>query len=250
MAPIDPITPHDPNFAAGLADLPELSLIRVTGRDRTAFLNNFCTNDLLKRRPGQGCEAFVTDAKAHILAHIAVWIRDDALFITSLARQADQLIGHWDRYCISEDVQFNDLSTSWSGFALCGPDSSRVLSHWGLTLADEPWSHGEANVQGFPLLATRLPFSEMETYVVITTADSRSMLQQAPSPTGSLEATQSLFDELRIAAGFPVYGRDISRDNLPQEVNRNDLAISFTRGCYLGQETVARIDALGHVNRL
>jgi folate-binding protein YgfZ len=55
---------------------------------------------------------------------------------------------------------------------------------------------------------------------------------------------------VRIEYGMPLYGRDITLENLPQEVNRNAQAISFTKGCYLGQETVARIDALGHVNRL
>jgi folate-binding protein YgfZ len=56
-------------------------------------------------------------------------------------------------------------------------------------------------------------------------------------------------DIVRVEAGFPFYGRDITEENLPQEVHRNERAISFTKGCYLGQETVARIDALGHVNR-
>src|SRR5438046_8506879 len=55
---------------------------------------------------------------------------------------------------------------------------------------------------------------------------------------------------MRIEAGYPLYGRDITDKNLPQEIDRDRLAISFTKGCYLGQETVARIDALGHVNRL
>jgi folate-binding protein YgfZ len=58
------------------------------------------------------------------------------------------------------------------------------------------------------------------------------------------------FDTARIEAGFPIYGRDISERNLPQEVARDELALSFVKGCYIGQETVARIDALGHVNRL
>ena len=60
---------------------------------------------------------------------------------------------------------------------------------------------------------------------------------------------QAAFDAARIEWGFPLVGHDISDANLPQEIARDKLAISFTKGCYLGQETVARIDALGHVNK-
>jgi folate-binding protein YgfZ len=63
-------------------------------------------------------------------------------------------------------------------------------------------------------------------------------------------ATHSVFDPLCILAGTPVFGRDITPDNLPQEIGRDAKAISFVKGCYLGQETVARIDAIGHVNKV
>ena len=63
-------------------------------------------------------------------------------------------------------------------------------------------------------------------------------------------AAPKSFDAARIESGTPLFGRDITDENLPQEIDRDRLAISFTKGCYLGQETVARIDALGHVNRL
>ena len=67
---------------------------------------------------------------------------------------------------------------------------------------------------------------------------------------GAVPAGEAAWQSLRIESRTPVYGLDITADNLPQEVDRNDLAISFVKGCYLGQETVARIDALGHVNKL
>jgi folate-binding protein YgfZ len=67
---------------------------------------------------------------------------------------------------------------------------------------------------------------------------------------GAIECGRDALETCRIEAGMPLFGRDITDDNLPQEVNRNAQAISFTKGCYLGQETVARIDALGHVNKL
>src|SRR5207302_1332976 len=78
------------------------------------------------------------------------------------------------------------------------------------------------------------------------TGDLLSTLDEA----GAQKANRAVFDALRIEAGFPIYGLDISEANLAQEVNRNAQAISFSKGCYLGQEPIARIDAMGHVNQL
>ena len=77
-----------------------------------------------------------------------------------------------------------------------------------------------------------------------------SRLREAGDPLGLVEVDEPTFDLLRIEAGTPIFGRDITSRNLPQEVGRDSRAISFVKGCYLGQETVARIDALGHVNQL
>ena len=75
------------------------------------------------------------------------------------------------------------------------------------------------------------------------------MVTHALSHAGFAPCQPEAVEIVRVEAGWPVYGRDITDHNLPQEVDRDDLAVSFTKGCYLGQETVARIDALGHVNR-
>jgi folate-binding protein YgfZ len=87
-------------------------------------------------------------------------------------------------------------------------------------------------------------------YALVAAAGDIEPLSAALSAAGARAVPAASLEILRIEAGFPVFGRDISEQNLPQEVNRDDRAISFTKGCYLGQETVARIDALGHVNRL
>ncbi len=72
----------------------------------------------------------------------------------------------------------------------------------------------------------------------------------AGSGLGLVEADGDVFDVLRIEAGTPVFGKDITDKNLPQEIGRDSRAINFVKGCYLGQETVARLDALGHVNQV
>ena len=78
----------------------------------------------------------------------------------------------------------------------------------------------------------------------------KNKLFEAGAEPGLVEAGPEVFDVLRIEAGTPVFGKDITDKSLPQEINRDSRAISFVKGCYLGQETVARLDALGHVNQL
>ena len=108
-------------------------------------------------------------------------------------------------------------------------------------------SHGDAS--GVDVVLRRVPLADVPCFVVQMAAAEMAHVGVALAAQGIVEVEQEIVELARIEAGFPSYGRDITIDNLPQEVARDRQAISFTKGCYLGQETVARIDALGHVNR-
>ena len=110
-------------------------------------------------------------------------------------------------------------------------------------------SHVTAELGGITAQIHRVPFVAEDCFLVqVSGADLENVVQLTLS-AGATEISADVWDIRRIESGFPLYGRDISADNLPQEVARDAHAISFTKGCYLGQETVARIDAVGHVNR-
>ncbi len=87
-------------------------------------------------------------------------------------------------------------------------------------------------------------------YLIRCEAETHDALVEALTTAGAIPCGDAAFQAARIETGTPLYGLDITHDNLPQEVNRNDRTISFTKGCYLGQETVSRIDSRGHVNHL
>jgi len=95
----------------------------------------------------------------------------------------------------------------------------------------------------------RVPFAGACGFFVACDADRLDGCSTALQQAGATPCDAAAVEIARIEAGTPLYSRDITSDNLPQEVDRNGQAISFTKGCYLGQETIARIDALGHVNR-
>jgi tRNA-modifying protein YgfZ len=207
-----------------VVDLTDWSSISITGDDRVKFLNNFCTNDLKQLGLGGCCEVFFTNVKGKIVGHGLVECRIDELVFLGSPGQAEKLAAHLDRYVIREDVQLRN-TTSESRFVMVAGSNESYANESGI-----PW----------PL------FARSDVRVI----DGKSNVSLASlEDRGYVNSGGEAFDVVRIESGFPLFGVEFGEDNLPQEIGRNKQAISFTKGCYLGQETVARIDALGHVNQ-
>ncbi len=236
---------------ARLFDLSTRTQIEVTGRDRVKFLHSFCTNDIKKLQPGQGCEAFVTNVNGKVLGHIFVFAERDSLWVESVANSAATLLPHLDRYLITEDVRFADRSAEFAELLLVGSQSTELLERLGLIVAALPhYGHLANGTATLPLRSIRrVDWLDSPTWLLSIPTAQRNEVQRTLTQAGTQLATEDEFHSSRIAAGFPIYGIDITEENLAQEVNRTALAISFTKGCYLGQEPIARIDAMGHVNR-
>ena len=243
-------------------DLSSHSQLRFTGADRAKFLHGFCTNEIRALPTGGGCEAFACNVKGRVLGHFTVFVEPDALWLETVSGAATALARHFDRYIIREDVAVEDLTGQFAEFYLTGVHADRVLTQC-LTAAGLPadliveelarlsrpgvWTVSEStwgtlSVCGVDWLGgddflLRLPIAESHSVAAGWEA------------CGATIGTAEVWDASRIAAGWPEYGRDITEDNLPQEVARNTRCISFRKGCYLGQEPVARLDALGHTNR-
>jgi folate-binding protein YgfZ len=200
------------------------SQVQLTGNDRVKFLHNMCTNDIHRLAAGQTCEAFCTDVKGKILAHVLVVADSDRLTLLTVPGQADSIIKHLDRYIIREDVQLADVSHDSEWHLMVGPLAEKSDGSPGAT-CNILWPGGS----------------------LVRTGNSQTS-GLGDFPISGVESPA--WTALRVESFFPLYGVDFDESNLPQEINRDAQAISFTKGCYLGQETVARIDALGHVNKM
>lgn len=234
---------------AGLADLADRTLIEVTGGDRITFINAFCTNDVKRLAEGQGCEAFILNPQGKTIGHAFVFHRGGSLLIDGAAGQSQALIKHWDKYVISEDVAFRDLSTGETDMLLAGQLAAEVLEKLGLPpLTGVACALGE--IAGRPVVIKQVDYAGPMSFLIQTARDSAAEIASALTAAGAVPCNSAAVEMARIERGTPLFGREISEDNLPQEIGRDAQAISFKKGCYLGQETVARIDALGHVNRL
>ena len=237
---------------AVIVPLRDWSTLRVTGADRAAFLHNMCTNDVKGLTAGRGCEAFFTDVKGKIVGHAFLLADDSAIRIVGVPRTAERLMKQLDRYIIREDVTLSDESPELTWLLLFGKQADGVLER-SLGIADgqlpEGWSHRSVAVDGIGLLAVRCPLPWMGGVLIRCPASAADTLASRLRDAGAVAGAGAWFERLRVESNWPLWGVDFDDSNLPQEVARDAQAISFRKGCYLGQETVARIDALGHVNK-
>jgi folate-binding protein YgfZ len=220
--------------AAGFVEVSARSKMELRGDDRASFLHNFCTNNIKRLQPGESCEAFVCNAKGHTLGFVHIYADQQSLLIDSAPQQAAKLLAHWDRYLIREKVELLDRSETYAAFLLAGPElATRVAA------LEQPWRTRLQTVANAPYQAQWLWCEHAR----------RDAARAALTTAGLAPCSADAWELVRVEQAWPEYSVDITEENLPQEVNRTSAAISFTKGCYLGQETVARIDALGHVNQ-
>ena len=235
----------------GLVAFHDRTQIEITGRDRITFLHNLCTNDIKRLEAGHGCEAYLTTVQGRTLAHVLVFCSPNSLILETAAGKGSSLMSHFDHYLITEDVQLRERTTQWCQWLLAGEGTPRVLERMNVaTELAAACDHRRVQIEQLPVWMRSVPWLESCAYQLVTTYELADDLAEVLLRAGAMACELEVFHMARLESGFPWYPWDITDQNLPQEVGRNQQTISFTKGCYLGQETVARLDALGHVNRV
>lgn len=232
--------------ATKLFDLSNWSVIQITGPDRKSFLHSFCTNDINKLSEGQVCEAFTPDVKGRILGHVFVINLPDRLTLLSVPGTNENIAPHLTKYLVGVEAEVNDRSTV-EGVALIVGD---------FAAAGLPTEQPQANAQvsefemdGNNLHLFQYDITPQPTYWITGSIEGIAALVSSMKGSEIAIGTEEEFQSLRIAGGFPFAGTDITDANIAQEAARTEQAISFTKGCYLGQEPIARLDAMGHTNK-
>jgi len=236
--------------AVGLVDLSDRTRLELTGEDRAKFLHNLCTNEVRKLSPGAGCEAFLCDARGHVLFHVFILCRPESLVVETMPGEGARLLAHLDRYLIREQVALADRSPETCELLVAGPLAAATIGKLAANaLPTERLGNDAIELAGCNAIVVQTDWIGVEGYLLIGDRADGAKLWRALHAAGARPCGAEALETARIEAGFPWYGVDISDKNLPQEVARDAQAISFVKGCYIGQETVARIDALGHVNK-
>jgi folate-binding protein YgfZ len=235
--------------AASWTDLASRGTVRATGGAAATFVDKFTTAALGTLAPGDGTEGVFADVRGWVIALAAILRTDDGLLIDCDAAVAATLRDHLEHYHIREDVALIDASGDERCVAIVGPGVARWLTdRLGSDVPARPLHHRSIRFGGTNAVVVAVDWFGADGFLVRVSADDLSALHDWLAAEGLPRADATALDALRIEQRFPL-ARDIPEKTLPQELDRNARAISFTKGCYLGQETVARIDALGHVNR-
>lgn len=238
---------------AGLTDRAWRAKVEVRGRDRLSFLQSMLTNDVKSLQPGQGCEAAFLTAHGKVIAFMRVHMFADRLTLELDDDIKPKTLEAFDKLLISERVEFHDATAEWAIVSVEGPRAQDILLASGIAPPPQPsGSRVESLLQEFSLRVVRAgETGEVGFDLWVPTAAAPILwqrLMEAVEPFGLRPVGLAALNSLRVEAGIPWYGIDATEENLLLELP-SEHAVSFTKGCYVGQEVVARITYRGHVNR-
>ena len=235
---------------AALVDLPDRGVLAVTGALRQKFLHGVLSNDVLGLLPGQGRRAALMDAKGHLLAFMRVLVGQTEAWLEVAGKRTDVVEERLTFYRVAAPVRFHRRPVEV--LALLGPRARDVLARMGCAVPDlEPDAHVAGAVAGQPVLVARAGDMPAGGYVLHAESAAAAAAAAALEGAGAVPIDRETLDVLRIEDGRPWYGPDITEDNLLHETGLLGEYHSPTKGCYVGQEVIARLDARGgNVNKM
>jgi folate-binding protein YgfZ len=223
--------------------------VRVAGADRATFLHNLTTNDIKGLSPGHGCSAVVINQRAQILDHVDVYALPDAFLVVTGPGKAAETLAWWDRYLITEQVELQDVSAETAMTYLTGPNAPTAIENQ-IPAAQglPPYGTVESTLAGVTVRVMRTQGLFGEGYHLWSSVADAPTVRSALSGQGAVPISEEAFEVLRAEYGYPVIGRELTENNNPWEA-RLDESVSLNKGCYLGQEVVARLNTYNKVQR-
>ncbi len=227
----------------GLVDRSERGKLALTGAGRKEFLNGQVTNEVEALREGEGCYAAFLTPKGKMLGDLRILDAPGELLLDTERVALQDLFDMVRRFSVGHDVQLHKRTVESGLLSLVGPDARRVAG--AEALPDVLHSHLAGEIGG---RSVRLVGTE-EGVDVLCDADAVVDVVAALVDAGAIVVDEAAAEVLRVERGRPRYGVDLDDSVIPQEAGLNDRAVSFTKGCYVGQETVARLHYKGKPNR-
>lgn len=241
---------------AGVLDFSFRSRLCVVGCDRARFLHGQVTNDVKKLRAGEGCHAAVTTAKGKMESDANIFCLAEELLLDLEPGLSEKISRRLEKYIVADDVQIVDASPHYGLLSVQGPEAEAIVRTLDL-FADVP-AKPLASIKisdaalGEIYLANnaRLASTGFDLFVSNQSIGAvwEKLIAGAKRAGGQVCGWQA-FETARIEAGMPRFGADMDETSIPLECGIEARAISYTKGCYIGQEVINRIHSVGHVNR-
>jgi tRNA-modifying protein YgfZ len=229
--------------ACGLLDRSERGKLALSGADAATFLQGQVSNDVEGLAPGTGCYAAFLTPKGKMLGDVRILATADELLLDTERVALQALFNMIRRFSLGYQVELHKRTVERGLLSLIGPDSARVA---GVDdLPDEEHMHVEGTIGDIPVRAIRTDVG----IDLLCDRASTDALRERLADAGAVSVGEAAADVLRVERGRPRYGIDLDDSVIPQEAGLNERAVSFTKGCYVGQETVARLYYRGKPNR-
>lgn len=240
--------------SAGVIDLSGRGRIVLRGNDRKTFLHALLTNDVAALGPGSGCYAALLTPQGRMMADLRVFELGDLLLLDVDRSVKDTLLTRFDQLIFSEDVQLGDVSDAWGCAGVFGPKSAaiagRAIGGGADTPSDRaaavlaalaPFQNARLESQGDVIVAARVDGFGLPGYLLFTSMERTALLGAQALAAGAVAIEPDAAEVLRVEAGDPVFPVDLTDDTIPLEAGIESRTISFTKGCYPGQEVIVRI---------
>ena len=235
---------------SGIGAIGPRRQIAVAGKDRASYLQGLLTNDVQALVAGTGCYAAWLTPQGRMITDLHVLESGDMIVLDLPFDQAAATLERLDQFLFSEDVQLARLDDQLTPLWIHGPSAAaslegtiaglESLSSW----ADYRLARGTFG--SVPVVVVRIDQLGVPGFCAYVPLESERPLRDALMATGAIEVSQPAIDALRIEAGYPLFGADMTGDTIPLEAGIEGRAISFTKGCYVGQEVVIRVLHRGH----
>jgi folate-binding protein YgfZ len=241
---------HAAGEGCGVFDASFRSFIHVTGSDRVSFLQGMLSNDVKSLAAGHGLHAAFLTQQAKLVSDLRVYADPDRLTLDALTWRADTLVEGLDRYLIADDVELIRPTDDVPLLGLEGASASAVV---GKVFGDDAvcggrYRHRKSRYAGVDLRIFEVSEVGGSGFLLSGPNVAAASLFEALCGAGAIPIGMDALNVLRVERGIPWVGIDMDEDVLLMEVGLDD-AVSFNKGCYLGQEVVERVSARGHVNR-
>ena len=228
---------------SGLLDRSQRGKLALTGAEAKRFLQGQVSNDVESLAPGTGCYAALLTPKGKMLGDVRILAAEHELLLDTERVALQELFNVIRRFCLGYDVQLHKRTLEVGLLSLLGPESDATVGIE--SLAPEEHSHLLCVVDGIAARAVRTDVG----VDLLCDAAVAGPLGEALQARGAMPVSEAVVDCVRVQRGRPRYGVDLDDSVIPQEADLNGRAVSFTKGCYVGQETVARLHYRGKPNR-
>jgi tRNA-modifying protein YgfZ len=229
--------------ACGLVDRSERGKLALTGADVKTFLQGQVSNDVEALSPGTGCYAVFLTPKGKMLGDVRILDTGDEILLDTERVALQELFNMVRRFSVGYAVELHKRTLQRGLLSLLGPESEAVAGAGDLGAAED--SHAVVDIAGISARAVRADLG----IDLLCDIEDTAALTAALTARGCVPVSEAVADCVRVEHGRPRYGVDLDDSVIPQEAGLNDRAVSFTKGCYVGQETVARLFYRGKPNR-